>query len=67
MLKTLAYIYLAGYVQRCHQSLTSLQVIKVAYDPVEDDVYFSIVEMAGIYKVDLLKTKIPQFIFDTGE
>lgn len=42
-------------------------VIKVAFDPVEDEVYFSIVEMAGIYKVDLLKTKPPQFIFDTDE
>lgn len=42
-------------------------VIKVAYDPVEDEVYWSIVEMAGVYRRDLLKLKPPQFIFDTGE
>ncbi|XP_045139060.1 low-density lipoprotein receptor-related protein 2-like [Portunus trituberculatus] len=42
-------------------------VIKVAYDPVEDEVYWSIVEMAGVYKRDLIKKNPPQFVFDTDE
>lgn len=67
MLWVLAFNYFTSHAQRCHYNLNSLQVIKVAFDPVEDEVYFSIVEMAGIYKVDLLKTKPPQFIFDTGK